>query len=86
MTDKGEGKVSELKKVYTKDLKKGETYWLTFDYTHYGGTPVKYVRTLKAPHFSKGNVEVKSANGVVFVVHKNAWLFAEDPLPQGHGI
>lgn len=72
----------ELKKVLTKDLKKGETYYLTYDYTPYGGIPVKYVRTLKAPHFRKGNAEVRSTFGVEFEVHKNAWLFAEDPRPQ----
>lgn len=71
-----------LKKTLTKDLKKGETYYLTYDYTAYAGLPVKYVRTLKAPYFSRGNVEVRHASGVEFVVHKNAWLFAEDPRPQ----
>ncbi len=78
--------MNELKRVYTKDLKKGETYWLTFDYTGYVGTPVRYIRTLKAPYFSKGDAEVKGVNGVIFVVHKNAWLFAEDPLSQGCGL
>jgi hypothetical protein len=71
--------VKELKKVLTKDLKKGETYWLNNEYTGWGGEPVKYVRTLKAPYFCKGDVEVRHASGVEFSVHKNSWLYGEDP-------
>ncbi len=71
--------MKELKKVCTKDLKKGETYYLNGEYSDYVGQPVKYVRTLKAPHFCKGNVEVRNAEGVEFVVTKNSWLYGEDP-------
>jgi hypothetical protein len=71
--------VRELKKTLTKDLKKGETYWLNGEYTSYVGQPVKYVRTLKAPYFCKGNVEVSNTDGVEFVVTKSSWLYAEDP-------
>ena len=75
-------KTRELKRTLTKDLKRGVTYWLNFSYTYYGGTPVKYVRTLKSPYFSKGDVEGKDAHGEVFVVHKKSWLYAEDPREQ----
>jgi len=71
--------MKEIERVLTKDLKKGETYYLNWEYTNYVGCPVKYVRTLKAPYFCKGNVEVRNANGVEFIVHKNSWLYAEDP-------
>lgn len=74
--------MKELKKVLTKDLKRGETYWLNGEYTGWWGAPVKYVRTLKAPHFSKGNVEVRHSSGVEFVVHKNSWLYGEDPRTE----
>lgn len=72
----------ELKITLTKDLKKGETYWLNGEYTNYTGQPVKYVRSVKAPHFCKGNVEVRNAQGVEFVVHKNSWLYGEDPRTE----
>lgn len=72
----------ELKITLTKDLKKGETYWLNGEYTNYAGQPVKYVRSVKAPHFCKGDVEVRNAQGVEFVVTKNSWLYAEDPRQQ----
>ncbi len=75
-------KTRELKKTLKKDLKKGETYWLNEGYINYVGQPVKYVRTLTAPYFCKGNVEVRNASGVVFVVYKNGWLYAEDPRQQ----
>jgi hypothetical protein len=74
--------MQKLKIVLTKDLKKGETYWLNGEYTNYVGKPVKYVRSVKAPYFCKGNVEVKDADGREFVVTKNSWLYGEDPRPQ----
>lgn len=78
-------KMRELKITLTKDLKKGETYYLNGEYTYYVGQPVKYVRTLKAPYFCKGNVEVRNAEGVEFVVTKNSWLYAEDPRQEEVG-
>lgn len=74
--------MKELKKTLTKDLKKGETYWLNGEYTFYAGQPVKYVRTLKAPASHKDCVEVRHSNGVEFVVTKNSWLYAEDPYKE----
>ncbi len=68
-----------MKIVYTKDLKRGGTYWLTEDYGEMVGTKVKYEKRLKAPYFSIGDVDVKSEMGWIFVVRKDSWLYGESP-------
>lgn len=61
--------------IYTevKDLKKGEYYYLTFDFWGYGNTKVKFVKFVK-----NNGLEwalVRSENGEEFMVHKNAKIF-----------
>jgi hypothetical protein len=68
----------EVTKISTKDLKKGITYYLNYEYNGWGGQPVRFVSLIKTSPY-KGCVKVVHPSGVEFLVHKNSWLFGEDP-------
>ena len=70
--------MSNLKKVETKDLKKGVTYFLNAEHCEYSGTLVIYIRTLKESG-RKGWVlmGVKDNNHRQVLVHKNSWVYED---------
>ena len=80
VTDKELSYISNTKKIQTKDLKKNITYYLHFGFYGYGGRAVKVVRVLTEPRCDKDSVVVSDSNGGEYLIHKNACLFAEDPL------
>lgn len=71
-----------------KDLKKGITYYLTYDFWGFGGTPVKLRRLYPARVFFPGRrgiaAEVVDAEGAIFLLGPGAWLFDDQPenLPK----
>lgn len=68
--------------VAGKDLLKGVTYYLTGDFWPHGGTPVQLKRRFIAkdewPGTRGEGVILQSDNGVLFLLHPKAFLFAKD--------
>lgn len=74
----------DIARVPVKDLKKGVTYYITYDYWPHGGSPVKLVRhATEKELLGKGRrlcAEVRGVrSGVLFHLMPGSWLFAEDP-------
>lgn len=78
----------DIARVPVKDLKKGVTYYITYDYWPHGGSPVKLVRhATEKELFGKGRrlcAEVREVrSGTPFYLMPDSWLFAEEPKQEG---